>query len=189
MLTPMDIHNREFKKGFRGYSEEDVDTFMDQLAVDYEKVYREYCEMKETTEKMKDKLGQYEKMESTMNSTLMLAQETAENVKVSARKEAELILQEAESKKKQMLEESSMNLQNAEKEYDRLRNQISTFRAKVQSILVSQMHMLEEMKPKESTERIPVEQLEMKPEPFGEDNSGIATAATAADAWKHTPKE
>ena len=89
MLTPMDIHNREFKKGFRGYSEEDVDTFMDQLAVDYEKVYREYCEMKETTEKMKDKLGQYEKMESTMNSTLMLAQETAENAGAVAEVAAE----------------------------------------------------------------------------------------------------
>ena len=44
MLTPMDIHNKEFKKGFRGYAEEDVDTFMESLATDYEKVYREYCE-------------------------------------------------------------------------------------------------------------------------------------------------
>ena len=47
MLTPMDIHNKEFKKGFRGYSEEDVDAFMEELASDYEKVYREYCELKE----------------------------------------------------------------------------------------------------------------------------------------------
>ena len=105
MLTPMDIHNKEFKRGFRGYSEEDVDAFMDNIADDYEKVYREYCEIKEKCEKLQDKLSQYEKMESTMNSTLMLAQQTAENVKVSARKEADLILQEAENKKKKMLTE------------------------------------------------------------------------------------
>ena len=43
MLTPMDIHNKEFKRGFRGYSEEDVDAFMNNIAGDYEKVYREYC--------------------------------------------------------------------------------------------------------------------------------------------------
>ena len=103
MLTPMDIHNKEFKRGFRGYSEEDVDAFMDDLAGDYEKVYREYCELKEKCEKLQDKLAQYEKMEATMNSTLMLAQQTAENVKVSARKEADLILQEAEKKKKKIL--------------------------------------------------------------------------------------
>ena len=85
MLTPMDIHNKEFKKGFRGYAEEDVDTFMESLATDYEKVYREYCELKERCESLQDKLAQYEKMEATMNSTLMLAQQTAENVKVAAR--------------------------------------------------------------------------------------------------------
>lgn len=38
MLTPMDIHNKEFKRGFRGYSEEDVDAFMNNIAGDYEKV-------------------------------------------------------------------------------------------------------------------------------------------------------
>lgn len=37
MLTPMDIHNKEFKRGFRGYSEEDVDAFMNNIASDYEK--------------------------------------------------------------------------------------------------------------------------------------------------------
>ena len=47
MLTPMDIHNKEFKRGFRGYAEGDVDNFMETLATDYEKVYREYSELKE----------------------------------------------------------------------------------------------------------------------------------------------
>ena len=68
MLTPMDIHNKEFKRGFRGYSEEDVDSFMDDLASDYEKVYREYCELKETCAKLQDKLSQYENMEDTMRT-------------------------------------------------------------------------------------------------------------------------
>lgn len=117
MLTPMDIHNKEFKRGFRGYSEEDVDAFMNNIAGDYEKVYREYCELKERCDSLQDKLTQYEKMEATMNSTLMLAQQTAENVKVSARKEADLILQEAESKKKQMLDETMMNLQKSQQEW------------------------------------------------------------------------
>ena len=59
MLTPMDIHNKEFKKGFRGYAEEDVDNFMETLATDYEKVYREYSELKERCESLQDKLTQY----------------------------------------------------------------------------------------------------------------------------------
>ena len=145
MLTPMDIHNKEFKKGFRGYAEEDVDNFMETLATDYEKVYREYSELKERCESLQDKLTQYEKMEATMNSTLMLAQETAENVKVQARKEAELILQEAENKKKQMVDETAINMQTTQQEVDSLKAQTNAFRAKCRAILTSQLRLLDDM--------------------------------------------
>ena len=145
MLTPMDIHNKEFKRGFRGYSEEDVDAFMDDVAGDYEKVYREYCELKERCDKLQDKLSQYEKMESTMNSTLMLAQQTAENVKVSARKEADLILQEASNKKKQMMDETMLSLQASQQELDKIKSQTRSFRAKCRAILTSQLRLLDDM--------------------------------------------
>ena len=145
MLTPMDIHNKEFKKGFRGYAEEDVDAFMESLAADYEKVYREYCELKERCESLQDKLSQYEKMEATMNSTLMLAQQTAENVKVAARKEAELILQEAENKKKQMVDETALNMQTTQQELDTLKAQANGFRAKCKAILTSQLRLLDDV--------------------------------------------
>lgn len=145
MLTPMDIHNKEFKRGFRGYSEEDVDAFMDDIAGDYEKVYREYCELKERCDKLQDKLTQYEKMEATMNSTLMLAQQTAENVKVSARKEADLILQEASNKKKQMMDETTLSLQASQQELDKIKSQTRSFRAKCRAILTSQLRLLDDM--------------------------------------------
>lgn len=145
MLTPMDIHNKEFKRGFRGYSEEDVDAFMESIADDYEKVYREYCELKERCDKLQDKLTQYEKMESTMNSTLMLAQQTAENVKITARKEAELILQEASNKKKQMLNETTMSLQASQQELDKVVAQTRAFREKCRAILTSQLRLLDDM--------------------------------------------
>ncbi|WP_296924788.1 DivIVA domain-containing protein [uncultured Megasphaera sp.] len=141
----MDIHNKEFKRGFRGYSEEDVDAFMNNIAGDYEKVYREYCELKERCDSLQDKLTQYEKMEATMNSTLMLAQQTAENVKVSARKEAELILQEAESKKQKMLDETMMSLQNSQQEWEKLKAQTGAYRAKCRAILTSQLRLLDDM--------------------------------------------
>ena len=145
MLTPMDIHNKEFKRGFRGYSEEDVDAFMNNIAGDYEKVYRDYCELKERCDSLQDKLTQYEKMEATMNSTLMLAQQTAENVKVSARKEADLILQEAESKKQKMLDETMMSLQNSQQEWEKLKAQTGAYRAKCKAILTSQLRLLDDM--------------------------------------------
>lgn len=145
MLTPMDIHNKEFKRGFRGYSEEDVDAFMEDIAGDYEKVFRENCELKEQNEKIQDKLNQYEKMEKTMNNTLMLAQQTADNAKVTAQKEADLILQEANNKSKQMMDETLLNLQKSRQELDKLTAQIRAFREKCRAILSSQLRLLDDM--------------------------------------------
>lgn len=143
MITPMDIHNREFKRGFRGYSEEDVDAFMTELASDYETVYKENREMKEQMEKLRERISQYEQTEATMNNALMLAQQTAENVKASARKEAELIIQGADQQKKNMMEDTLRSLQSAQEKYAIIRNDVAVFRAKMESILNSQLQMLD----------------------------------------------
>ena len=97
MITPMDIHNKTFSRGLRGYSQEEVDAFLQELASDYERIYREHREMEEEMDTVKTNLRNYEKMESTMSSTLVMAQETAENVKRNAQKEAELAVREAQN--------------------------------------------------------------------------------------------
>ena len=65
MITPMDIHNKTFSRGLRGYSQEEVDAFLQELASDYERIYREHREMEEEMDTVKTKLRNYEKMEST----------------------------------------------------------------------------------------------------------------------------
>lgn len=98
MITPMDIHNKIFSRQLRGYSQEEVNAFLEELASDYEKIYREHRETEEEMDTIRTKLRNYEKMEATMSSTLVMAQETAENVKRAAEKEAELCIREAKTK-------------------------------------------------------------------------------------------
>ncbi len=145
MITPMDIHNREFTKGFRGYVVEEVDTFLTQVASDYEAVFRDNREMKETIEQLREKLAHYEQMESTMNNTLVLAQETAENVKAAARKEADLIIQGAEQQKQHMVRDTAHSLREGQEKYDSIRNDVAVFRAKMESLLQSQLQLLNQI--------------------------------------------
>ncbi len=98
MITPMDIHNKTFSKKLRGYADDEVNSFLDEVASDYERIYREHREMEEQMDTLKAKLANYEKMEATMSSTLVMAQETAENVKTTAKKEAEVIVREAHNR-------------------------------------------------------------------------------------------
>lgn len=106
MITPMDIHNKTFSGQIRGYSKDEVNAFLEELATDYEKIYREHREMEEEMDTIRTKLRNYEKMESTMSNTLIMAQETADNVKKNAHKEAELSIREAQSEAQQIVSDA-----------------------------------------------------------------------------------
>ena len=103
MITPMDIHNNTFSKKLRGYADDEVNSFLEELASDYERIYREHREMEEQMDSLESRLAHYEKMEATMSSTLVMAQETAENVKTTAKKEADVIVREAQNKAAQIV--------------------------------------------------------------------------------------
>ena len=104
-ITPMDIQNKEFERSFRGYDIEDVDEFLDRAAKDLEQLMRENVELKDQTNQLLEKNKNYQKLEETMHNAIVVAQETAEEVKLTARREAELIRREAESEAKQIIEE------------------------------------------------------------------------------------
>jgi cell division initiation protein len=95
MITAMEIRNQQFRKAVRGYSEDEVSNFLVRIAQDYETLYSENAKMRETVQRLEYELSRYHRMEETMNSSLILAQQTAEDLKAAARKEAQLMLEES----------------------------------------------------------------------------------------------
>ena len=86
MLTPLDLNNNNFSKGFRGYDTEEVDEFFAKVAKDFERLYQDNVELKDAVERVSAKLEYYQQMESTMQNTLVIAQETADEVEVAKMK-------------------------------------------------------------------------------------------------------
>ena len=74
-LTPLDIHNKEFSKGFRGYDEDEVNEFLDQVIKDYEILIREKKELEEQLNEMADRIGHFNTIEGTLNKSIVIAQE------------------------------------------------------------------------------------------------------------------
>ena len=66
MFTPLDLKNKTFTKGFRGYETEEVDKFFVQVVKDFERLYQDNIELKETVERVSAKLEYYQQMEATM---------------------------------------------------------------------------------------------------------------------------
>ena len=103
-LTPMDIHNKEFTKAFRGYDEDEVNEFLDRIVKDYEALIKENEAMKQKIQELSDKLEHYAKIEETLHNAIIVAQQTAKEVKEAALGEADLIRREAERESRREIE-------------------------------------------------------------------------------------
>lgn len=104
MITGMEIRNQQFGKSLRGYNEDEVKMFMQHVAQDYENLYGENSQLKESIQKYKFELEKYHKIEESMNNSLILAQQTAESLKANAEKESEKMLNDAKRAIGEMLE-------------------------------------------------------------------------------------
>jgi len=134
-LTPLDIRHKEFKRGMRGYVDGEVDEFLDEIADEFERLFKENIELSERGEALQEKLDQYRNLEETLQNTLVAAQRSAEELKANAQKEAQLMLSEAELKARQMVNQSYADKQAVEKQIVVLRSSEEDFRFKFRSLL------------------------------------------------------
>jgi len=139
MITPLDIQNKEFKKGLRGYKDDEVDEFLDQVMVDYEKLYKENSELKENIEKTNQQIDQYKNIEETLKNTLVVAQNTAEEVKANALKKSELIIQEAENRGKEIIAKSNQEADQIKSDFSELKKQMQIFKTRFKTLLEAQL--------------------------------------------------
>lgn len=142
VLTPLDIHNKEFKKSFRGYNEEEVDEFLDKIVKDYERLYQDNIELKETVDRINSKLEHYQHMENTLHNTLVIAQETAEEVKLNAKKESELQLKESEIRGQKLVDEAMSKVRRMNAECEELKKQAQVYRTRMRTLVEAQLEML-----------------------------------------------
>ncbi len=142
MLTPLDIQNKKFNKEFRGYNPDDVDQFMLEAAKNYERLLQENMDLKENVERLATKLEHYQHMETTLHSTLVIAQETAEEVKLNAKRECELMMKEMEVRGQRMLDDAAAKVRRMNVEYEELRKHAQVFRIRQKTLLSAQLEML-----------------------------------------------
>ena len=144
-LTPMDINNKEFKRVLRGYCPEQVDEFLDQIVEEYEILFKENTALKEKLENSNDKIEHYSKIENTIQNTLLLAQNTAEQAKANAQKEADVIIKSANDTAQRILDKAHNDVIQINDEYDRVKQEFTKFRAKFRSFMNFQIDTFDDL--------------------------------------------
>ena len=146
MITPLDIENKKFSKQMmNGYSVEEVDEFLDSITEDYEKAYRDSTELKSRVDELERSLLHYKTIEDTLQNTLVMAQTTAEEVKDVARQQAEQIIKEAEGTARKSVDDLGQEILMKKKELEDIKSQFDVYKAKMESLLISQLELLKEV--------------------------------------------
>lgn len=146
MITPLDIENKKFSKQMvNGYNVDEVDEFLDEITTDYSRLYKENKELRDNTEELHNDVGQYKDIEATLQNTLVIAQKTADEIQTVAKQKAEQIIKDAEYQAKTKIDELNTQIMIKEKEIDELKKQFSVYKAKMESLLISQLELIKDM--------------------------------------------
>lgn len=143
-LSPLDIYNKEFKKATFGYNVNQVDEFLEEVGLAFERLLKEVNALQDENERMKERLATYEEMEEKFERMLAVVQKTAREQTEQARKEAEVIIQKAEIKAEQIMKETKRKLQEEYKVLQELKGNKDLFKIRFRTLLESHLKMLEE---------------------------------------------
>ena len=143
MLTPLDIQKKEFRRRLRGYCEEEVDEFLDQVLEDYEMLYRQNASLKDEASRLKEETERYQNLEDTLRNTLVLSQKAADETRANAQKEAELIRTEAQAKARSLEEEGRQRLAEITSQIRELEVKVEEYKAQTKAMLLGAIALLD----------------------------------------------
>jgi len=144
-LTPLDIHHKEFGHALRGYNEVEVDEFLDQVADELERLFKENIDLSEKIEGLEVKVREYQDMERTLHNTLLSAQKSADEIAQKSEREADAVLKEAEVKAKEIIHEALTSKQRATADLGRIKQAEEEFRGTFKALLERHLRAIGEV--------------------------------------------
>ena len=120
---------------------------MDEVIRDFEALYKENLDLKDTIQKMEENINHYKELEKTLQNTMVLAQQTADEAKQNATKEAELIIWEAQKKAEKINNESQQEVLERTKRLEEMKNLEKQLYVKMKSFLKTQLEYMDNYDP------------------------------------------
>jgi cell division initiation protein len=151
-ITPLDIQQKQFPMKFRGFDVEEVYSFLEIIREEMEDLLRENANVKETVQRMENQLKEYRDMETTLRETLLTAQQMVEDYKTNARKEAELLVKEAELRSDSMIKEAQEKVIKIHEDIVDLKGIRRHFKEEMKRMVESHLKMIEFDKEREEDE-------------------------------------
>lgn len=143
-LNPLDIYNKEFKKSTFGYNTTQVDEFLDDVGVAYERLLKDLNKLQDKNQALKEKIDNYQDMEDKLQNTLDSMQDTISQRIEQADKEARMIVKDARMKAEKIKKDAQEAVVAEKRKVEQLREQKNFFKIRFQTLLESHLEMLDE---------------------------------------------
>jgi len=148
-ITPLDIQQKQFPYKFRGFDDEEVYAFLELIREEMEDLLRENASLKENVIRFENQIKEYKDMETTLRETLVTAQQMVEEYKSNARKEAELLIKEAELRADTVLKEAQEKVIKIHEDIVDLKGIRRHFKEELKRLIEGHLKMLEYDKERE----------------------------------------
>jgi cell division initiation protein len=142
-ITPLDIQQKQFPMKIRGFDVEEVYAFLEVIREEMEDLLRENASLKENVQRLENQIKEFRDMETTLRETLLTAQQLVEDYKTNARKEAELVVKEAELKADSMLKEAQEKVIKIHEDIVDLKGIRRHFKEEIKRLVEGHLKMLE----------------------------------------------
>jgi cell division initiation protein len=151
-ITPLDIQQKQFPMKFRGFDMDEVYSFLELVREEMEELMRENASLKEQLSRTDAQLQEYNSMSVTLRETLVTTQQMVEDYKANSKKEAELIIKDAESKADDIIKAAQVKAVKIHEDIVELKGIRRHFKEEVKRLLDSHMKMIEFDKEREEAE-------------------------------------
>jgi cell division initiation protein len=168
-ITPIDIQHKAFKKALQGYDRADVDQFLDEVIESIEDEAQQRQALEAEIAELKERISHFKAIEESLQNTLVLAQRTADEVKASAHKEADLIREQARLAAEREIANYNDAIAEVRREHQRSVEAGEKARSELRSLLMTHLALIE----KAPTVPVPEATVNGEPEPPRDETTRI----------------
>ena len=138
-VTPLDIHQKQFRKRSKGFDPQEVRAFLQLLRKEMEDLLRENATLKEEARKIKNQVKEFTNLEVAMRDTLIKGQDSVNTFRENAEKSAELHAQEARNKAEELLKEHQQNVVKIHEDISELKRIRKSFKEEMEQLIESSL--------------------------------------------------
>lgn len=136
---------KQFNTTLNGYDKTEVNAFVEEVTREYENVLDKLKSRETEVKALKDRLEYYKTLESTLNTAVLVAEDSSNQIKKIAKEEAKLIIDQAKKNASHIINDALIKAEKTELEADQLRRSLKIYKSRIKATIEEQLTMVDDV--------------------------------------------